>query len=125
MCAAGVRPQASEVSRSRGASLMVRPGNSLVAAIRSQHQPDSQPLSAPCKSRHRSLVVKETQEVQGNLQNKRLCMSKFYKIEIFLTNFIQQSSCRMILVSLRELFLFIIFPLSCLFLCPQRTMIRS
>uniref|UniRef100_W5LIN6 HECT-type E3 ubiquitin transferase n=1 Tax=Astyanax mexicanus TaxID=7994 RepID=W5LIN6_ASTMX len=36
--------EASDVSRSRGASLMARPGNSLVAAIRSQYQPDSVPL---------------------------------------------------------------------------------
>lgn len=40
--------QASDVSRSRGASLMARPGNSLVAAIRSQHA-DPQQLSAPCR----------------------------------------------------------------------------
>uniref|UniRef100_A0A672ZXG6 HECT-type E3 ubiquitin transferase n=1 Tax=Sphaeramia orbicularis TaxID=375764 RepID=A0A672ZXG6_9TELE len=38
--------EASDVSRSRGASLMARPGNSLVAAIRSQHQADAH-LAAP------------------------------------------------------------------------------
>lgn len=37
-------PQASDVSRSRGASLMARPSNGLVAAIRSQYQNDSVPL---------------------------------------------------------------------------------
>lgn len=40
--------QASDVSRSRGVSLMARPGNSLVAAIRSQHT-DPQQLNAPCR----------------------------------------------------------------------------
>ncbi|KAG7232131.1 hypothetical protein INR49_009516 [Caranx melampygus] len=39
--------RASDVSRSRGASLMARPGNSLVAAIRSQHHGDSQQVTAP------------------------------------------------------------------------------
>uniref|UniRef100_A0A673X4F0 HECT-type E3 ubiquitin transferase n=1 Tax=Salmo trutta TaxID=8032 RepID=A0A673X4F0_SALTR len=36
--------EASDVSRSRVASLIHRPGNSLVAAIRSQYHPDSTPL---------------------------------------------------------------------------------
>uniref|UniRef100_A0A3B3E0H3 HECT-type E3 ubiquitin transferase n=1 Tax=Oryzias melastigma TaxID=30732 RepID=A0A3B3E0H3_ORYME len=96
--------EASEVSRSRGASLMVRPGNSLVAAIRSQHQPDSQPLSAPCKSRHRSLVVKETQEVQGNLQNKRLCIEKIHYIRTEGTQGVEKLSCDADLVILLSLF---------------------
>lgn len=47
-----VGSQASDVSRSRGASLMARPGNSLVAAIRSQHHADSQQLNAPCRFCH-------------------------------------------------------------------------
>uniref|UniRef100_A0A8C6LFH8 HECT-type E3 ubiquitin transferase n=1 Tax=Nothobranchius furzeri TaxID=105023 RepID=A0A8C6LFH8_NOTFU len=38
--------EASEVSRSRGASLLARPGNSLVAAIRSQYHTDPQQLTA-------------------------------------------------------------------------------
>uniref|UniRef100_A0A8I5TV52 HECT-type E3 ubiquitin transferase n=1 Tax=Pongo abelii TaxID=9601 RepID=A0A8I5TV52_PONAB len=37
--------EASEVSRNRGASLLARPGHSLVAAIRSQHQHESLPLA--------------------------------------------------------------------------------
>lgn len=49
--------QASDVSRSRGASLMARPGNSLVAAIRSQHYADSQQLSAPCKPCHLHFIL--------------------------------------------------------------------
>ncbi|MGH0127887.1 UNVERIFIED_CONTAM: hypothetical protein FKN15_052289 [Acipenser sinensis] len=36
--------EASEVSRSRGASLLARPGNSLVAAIRNQNHHDAVPL---------------------------------------------------------------------------------
>ncbi|CAL8311026.1 unnamed protein product [Merluccius merluccius] len=39
--------EASDVSRSRGSSLMARPGNGLVAAIRRQHPPDSLPLATP------------------------------------------------------------------------------
>ncbi|XP_038819171.1 E3 ubiquitin-protein ligase HECW1-like [Salvelinus namaycush] len=35
--------EASEVSRSRGAALLSRPGNSVVAAMRSQHHPDPVP----------------------------------------------------------------------------------
>ncbi|CAJ0967955.1 unnamed protein product [Ranitomeya imitator] len=37
--------EASEVSRNRGASLLARPGNSLVSAIRSQHQQETVPLA--------------------------------------------------------------------------------
>lgn len=54
--------QASDVSRSRGASLIARPGNSLVAAIRSQHYADSQQLSAPCKPITGTLFVFFTDE---------------------------------------------------------------
>lgn len=46
--------QASDVSRSRGASLMARPGNSLVAAIRSQHHADNSQQGAPCRNTHSS-----------------------------------------------------------------------
>lgn len=56
-CCCCVGPQASDVSRSRGASLMARPGNSLVAAIRSQHHADPQQLSAPCKHPHSSSLT--------------------------------------------------------------------
>lgn len=42
--------QASEVSRNRGASLLARPGHSLIAAIRSQHQHESLPLGMYPKS---------------------------------------------------------------------------
>lgn len=44
--------QASEVSRNRGASLLARPGHSLIAAIRSQHQHESLPLGMYPKSLH-------------------------------------------------------------------------
>ncbi|XP_016105921.1 E3 ubiquitin-protein ligase HECW1-like [Sinocyclocheilus grahami] len=36
--------EASEVSRNRGASLVSRPGNGLISAVRNQYQPDSVPL---------------------------------------------------------------------------------
>ncbi|MBN3282077.1 HECW1 ligase, partial [Polyodon spathula] len=39
--------EASEVSRSRGASLLARPGNTLVAAIRNQYHHDAVPLGLP------------------------------------------------------------------------------
>ncbi|KAJ3611014.1 hypothetical protein NHX12_021030, partial [Muraenolepis orangiensis] len=43
--------EASDLSRSRGSSLVTRPGNGLVAAVRSQHPPDplTLPLATPCK----------------------------------------------------------------------------
>lgn len=61
MCPVGVYSQASDVSRSRGASLMARPGNSLVAAIRSQHNKNSQQLTAPCKHCHNILTISHDQ----------------------------------------------------------------
>uniref|UniRef100_A0A3B4YZP8 HECT-type E3 ubiquitin transferase n=1 Tax=Seriola lalandi dorsalis TaxID=1841481 RepID=A0A3B4YZP8_SERLL len=57
--------EASDVSRSRGASLMARPGNSLVAAIRSQHHGDSQQGNAPCRRRRNKIHYIRTEGTQG------------------------------------------------------------
>lgn len=49
--------QASDVSRSRVASLMARPGNSLVAAIRSQHHSDNVQPNAACRQLYKHLYT--------------------------------------------------------------------
>uniref|UniRef100_A0A3Q4HIK5 HECT-type E3 ubiquitin transferase n=1 Tax=Neolamprologus brichardi TaxID=32507 RepID=A0A3Q4HIK5_NEOBR len=85
--------EASDVSRSRGASLMARPGNSLVAAIRSQHYADSQQLSAPCKDK-----------LQTNSFPSRLFREKIHYVRTEGNQGVEKLSCDADLVILLSLF---------------------
>ncbi|KAF6724000.1 E3 ubiquitin-protein ligase HECW1 [Oryzias melastigma] len=102
--------EASEVSRSRGASLMVRPGNSLVAAIRSQHQPDSQPLSAPSYNDKIVAFLRQPnifdmlQERQPSLSRNHALREKIHYIRTEGTQGVEKLSCDADLVILLSLF---------------------
>lgn len=81
MCPVGVCSQASDVSRSRGASLMARPGNSLVAAIRSQH--NNSQLTAPCRhSQNISSFIKSHNRPLTFLVFMSDCFSLFLSLSL-------------------------------------------
>uniref|UniRef100_A0A3P9HBZ0 HECT-type E3 ubiquitin transferase n=1 Tax=Oryzias latipes TaxID=8090 RepID=A0A3P9HBZ0_ORYLA len=102
--------EASEVSRSRGASLMVRPGNSLVAAIRSQHQPDSQQLSAPSYNDKIVAFLRQPnifdmlQERQPSLSRNHALREKIHYIRTEGAQGVEKLSCDADLVILLSLF---------------------
>uniref|UniRef100_A0AAY4BFW3 HECT-type E3 ubiquitin transferase n=1 Tax=Denticeps clupeoides TaxID=299321 RepID=A0AAY4BFW3_9TELE len=77
--------EASEVSRSRGASLTTRPGNSLVAAIRSQYQHDSVPLAYNDKIvafLRQPNILEMLQERQPSLSRNHVLREKIHYIRI-------------------------------------------
>uniref|UniRef100_A0A3Q1J9A7 HECT-type E3 ubiquitin transferase n=1 Tax=Anabas testudineus TaxID=64144 RepID=A0A3Q1J9A7_ANATE len=102
--------EASEVSRSRGASLMARPGNSLVAAIRSQHQGDPQQLAAPSYNDKIVAFLRQPnifdmlQERQPSLSRNHALREKIHYIRTEGTQGVEKLSCDADLVILLSLF---------------------
>ncbi|XP_039983222.1 E3 ubiquitin-protein ligase HECW1 [Xiphias gladius] len=102
--------EASDVSRSRGASLMARPGNSLVAAIRSQHHADSQQLTAPSYNDkivaflRQSNIFDMLQERQPSLSRNHALREKIHYIRTEGTQGVEKLSCDADLVILLSLF---------------------
>ncbi|XP_059183088.1 E3 ubiquitin-protein ligase HECW1 [Centropristis striata] len=99
--------EASDVSRSRGASLMARPGNSLVAAIRSQH---SQQLTAPSYNDKIVAFLRQPnifdmlQERQPSLSRNHALREKIHYIRTEGTQGVEKLSCDADLVILLSLF---------------------
>ncbi|XP_038579105.1 E3 ubiquitin-protein ligase HECW1 [Micropterus salmoides] len=102
--------EASDVSRSRGASLMARPGNSLVAAIRSQHHADSQQLSAPSYNDKIVAFLRQPnifdmlQERQPSLSRNHALREKIHYIRTEGTQGVEKLSCDADLVILLSLY---------------------
>ncbi|XP_034562551.1 E3 ubiquitin-protein ligase HECW1 [Notolabrus celidotus] len=102
--------EASDVSRSRGASLMARPGNSLVAAIRNQHHPDSQQLNAPSYNDKIVAFLRQPnifdmlQERQPSLSRNHALREKIHYIRTEGTQGVEKLSCDADLVILLSLY---------------------
>ncbi|XP_071341694.1 E3 ubiquitin-protein ligase HECW1 isoform X2 [Trachinotus anak] len=102
--------EASDVSRSRGASLMARPGNSLVAAIRSQHHTDQQPVTAPSYNDKIVAFLRQPnifdmlQERQPSLSRNHALREKIHYIRTEGTQGVEKLSCDADLVILLSLF---------------------
>ncbi|KAJ8279678.1 hypothetical protein COCON_G00067440 [Conger conger] len=99
--------EASEVSRSRGASLLARPGNSLVAAIRSQYHPDSVPLAYNDKIvafLRQPNIFDMLQERQPSLARNHALREKIHYIRTEGTHGVEKLSCDADLVILLSLF---------------------
>ncbi|XP_044032436.1 E3 ubiquitin-protein ligase HECW1 isoform X2 [Siniperca chuatsi] len=102
--------EASDVSRSRGASLMARPGNSLVAAIRSQHHTDSQQLTTPSYNDKIVAFLRQPnifdmlQERQPSLSRNHVLREKIHYIRTEGTQGVEKLSCDADLVILLSLY---------------------
>ncbi|XP_067107827.1 E3 ubiquitin-protein ligase HECW1 [Osmerus mordax] len=102
--------EASEVSRSRGAALLARPGNSLVAAIRSQYHPDSVPLGTPSYNDKIVAFLRQPnifellQERQPGLVRNHVLREKIHYIRTEGTQGVEKLSCDADLVILLSLF---------------------
>uniref|UniRef100_A0AAY4BG38 HECT-type E3 ubiquitin transferase n=1 Tax=Denticeps clupeoides TaxID=299321 RepID=A0AAY4BG38_9TELE len=84
---------ASEVSRSRGASLTTRPGNSLVAAIRSQYQHDSVPLAYNDKIvafLRQPNILEMLQERQPSLSRNHVLRFPSQRLSLFLLSLFEE-----------------------------------
>uniref|UniRef100_A0A3Q3LCS1 HECT-type E3 ubiquitin transferase n=1 Tax=Labrus bergylta TaxID=56723 RepID=A0A3Q3LCS1_9LABR len=99
--------EASDVSRSRGASLMARPGNSLVAAIRSQHHTDPQQLTYNDKIvafLRQPNIFDMLQERQPSLSRNHALREKIHYIRTEGTQGVEKLSCDADLVILLSLY---------------------
>ncbi|XP_040820886.1 E3 ubiquitin-protein ligase HECW1 isoform X1 [Ochotona curzoniae] len=99
--------EASEVSRNRGASLLARPGHSLVAAIRSQHQHESLPLAYNDKIvafLRQPNIFEMLQERQPSLARKHALREKIHYIRTEGNHGLEKLSCDADLVILLSLF---------------------
>ncbi|XP_029385032.1 E3 ubiquitin-protein ligase HECW1 [Echeneis naucrates] len=102
--------EASDVSRSRGASLMARPGNSLVAAIRNQHHGDPQQVTAPSYNDKIVAFLRQPnifdmlQERQPSLSRNHALREKIHYIRTEGTQGVEKLSCDADLVILLSLF---------------------
>ncbi|XP_072455223.1 E3 ubiquitin-protein ligase HECW1 isoform X2 [Notamacropus eugenii] len=99
--------EASEVSRNRGASLLARPGHSLVAAIRSQHQHESLPLAYNDKIvafLRQPNIFEMLQERQPSLARNHTLREKIHYIRTEGTHGLEKLSCDADLVILLSLF---------------------
>ncbi|XP_053350588.1 E3 ubiquitin-protein ligase HECW1 isoform X3 [Clarias gariepinus] len=99
--------EASDVSRSRGASLSARPGNSLVAAIRSQHQNDPVPLAYNEKIvafLRQPNILELLQERQPSLARNHTLREKIHYIRTDGSQGVEKLSCDADLVMLLSLF---------------------
>ncbi|XP_077365231.1 E3 ubiquitin-protein ligase HECW1-like isoform X3 [Festucalex cinctus] len=102
--------EASDVSRSRGASLMARPANSLVAAIRSQRHADpQQPAAASYNDKivaflRQPNIFDMLQERQPNLNRNYALREKIHYIRSEGTQGVEKLSCDADLVILLSLF---------------------
>ncbi|KAB1276429.1 E3 ubiquitin-protein ligase HECW1, partial [Camelus dromedarius] len=98
---------ASEVSRNRGASLLARPGHSLVAAIRSQHQHESLPLAYNDKIvafLRQPNIFEMLQERQPSLARNHSLREKIHYIRTEGNHGLEKLSCDADLVILLSLF---------------------
>nr|XP_044991998.1 E3 ubiquitin-protein ligase HECW1 isoform X2 [Jaculus jaculus] len=99
--------EASEVSRNRGASLLARPGHSLVAAIRSQHQHESLPLAYNDKIvafLRQPNIFEMLQERQPSLARNHTLREKIHYIRTEGSHGLEKLSCDADLVILLSLF---------------------
>ncbi|XP_021561785.1 E3 ubiquitin-protein ligase HECW1, partial [Carlito syrichta] len=100
--------EASEVSRNRGASLLARPGHSLVAAIRSQHQQhESLPLAYNDKIvafLRQPNIFEMLQERQPSLARNHTLREKIHYIRTEGNHGLEKLSCDADLVILLSLF---------------------
>ncbi|XP_076975475.1 E3 ubiquitin-protein ligase HECW1 isoform X2 [Tamandua tetradactyla] len=99
--------EASEVSRNRGASLLARPGHSLVAAIRSQHQHESLPLAYNDKIvafLRQPNIFEMLQERQPSLARNHALREKIHYIRTEGSHGLEKLSCDADLVILLSLF---------------------
>ncbi|XP_061522238.1 E3 ubiquitin-protein ligase HECW1 isoform X3 [Phycodurus eques] len=102
--------EASDVSRSRGASLMARPPNSLVAAIRSQHHADPQQSNAASYNDKIVAFLRQPnifdmlQERQPNLNRNYALREKIHYVRSEGTQGVEKLSCDADLVILLSLF---------------------
>ncbi|XP_031310488.2 E3 ubiquitin-protein ligase HECW1 isoform X3 [Camelus dromedarius] len=99
--------EASEVSRNRGASLLARPGHSLVAAIRSQHQHESLPLAYNDKIvafLRQPNIFEMLQERQPSLARNHSLREKIHYIRTEGNHGLEKLSCDADLVILLSLF---------------------
>ncbi|XP_043921527.1 E3 ubiquitin-protein ligase HECW1 [Protopterus annectens] len=99
--------EASEVSRNRGASLLARPGNSLVAAIRNQHHQESVPLGYNEKIvafLRQPNIFEMLQDRQPNLSRNHALREKIHYIRTEGIHGVEKLSCDADLVMLLSLF---------------------
>ncbi|XP_054621933.1 E3 ubiquitin-protein ligase HECW1-like isoform X3 [Dunckerocampus dactyliophorus] len=102
--------EASDVSRIRGASLMARPANSLVAAIRSQHHADPQQSTTASYNDKIVAFLRQPnifdmlQERQPNLNRNHALREKLHYIRSEGTQGVEKLSCDADLVILLSLF---------------------
>uniref|UniRef100_A0A3Q2Y234 HECT-type E3 ubiquitin transferase n=1 Tax=Hippocampus comes TaxID=109280 RepID=A0A3Q2Y234_HIPCM len=102
--------EASDVSRSRGASLMARPANSLVAAIRSQHHADPHQSNAASYNDKIVAFLRQPnifdmlQERQPNLNRNYALREKIHYLRSEGTQGVEKLSCDADLVILLSLF---------------------
>uniref|UniRef100_A0A9J7Y245 HECT-type E3 ubiquitin transferase n=1 Tax=Cyprinus carpio carpio TaxID=630221 RepID=A0A9J7Y245_CYPCA len=99
--------EASEVSRARGVSLLARPGNSLVAAIRNQSQQEPVPLAYNEKIvvfLRQPNIFEVLQERQPSLARNHSLKEKVHHIRTEGTQRLEKLSCDADLVMLLSLF---------------------
>ncbi|XP_063160243.1 E3 ubiquitin-protein ligase HECW1 isoform X3 [Candoia aspera] len=99
--------EASEVSRNRGVSLLTRPANSLVAAIRNQHHHESLPLAYNDKIvafLRQPNIFEMLQERQPSLARNHALREKIHYIRTEGTHGLEKLSCDADLVILLSLF---------------------
>ncbi|XP_051047231.1 LOW QUALITY PROTEIN: E3 ubiquitin-protein ligase HECW1-like [Phodopus roborovskii] len=99
--------EASEVSRNRGASLLARPGHSLIAAIRNQHQHESLPLAYNDKIvafLRQPNIFEMLQERQPSLARNHTLREKIHYIRTEGNHGLEKLSCDADLVILLSLF---------------------
>ncbi|XP_077159085.1 E3 ubiquitin-protein ligase HECW1 isoform X2 [Paroedura picta] len=99
--------EASEVSRNRGVSLLTRPGNSLVTAIRSQHHHETLPLAYNDKIvafLRQPNIFEMLQERQPSLARNHALREKIHYIRTEGTHGLEKLSCDADLVILLSLF---------------------
>uniref|UniRef100_A0A674IIR0 HECT-type E3 ubiquitin transferase n=1 Tax=Terrapene triunguis TaxID=2587831 RepID=A0A674IIR0_9SAUR len=99
--------EASEVSRNRGVSLLTRPGNSLVTAIRNQHHHETLPLAYNDKIvafLRQPNIFEMLQERQPSLARNHALREKIHYIRTEGTHGLEKLSCDADLVILLSLF---------------------
>ncbi|XP_062970617.1 E3 ubiquitin-protein ligase HECW1 [Cynocephalus volans] len=99
--------EASEVCRNRGATLLARPGHSLVAAIRSQHQHEALPLAYNDKIvafLRQPNIFEMLQERQPSLARNHALREKIHYIRTEGNHGLEKLSCDADLVILLSLF---------------------
>lgn len=86
-----VNRQASDVSRTRGVSLLARPGNSLVAAIRNQSQQEPVPLGK--WSNTERVFITYLQSALHNTAKKKWVSETVYRVESFVITLTTRITC--------------------------------